>query len=414
MKRLMNFLRGMADLRVTGLFPERLINLCAQNGVEFWGVEWLDEHTLRLTVRRRHLRQLRELAQRVGCDVSQEGSRGLPDFLIRFRTRYAFLTGLALSLCAVAFLSQFILTVEVKGNERVPTAVILSQLRQLGVRPGVYGPGLDRQQLAQETLREMEELSWVGINLHGTRLEVIVREAVASPERIDEKGYFDIVAEADGIVTHIEPEQGDAAVQEGDTVLAGEMLISGTVTMEPPKYSDLPTRYYQTHARGRVWARTWRTLTAQIPLEANTKVYTGEDRKVWSLKFLDRRIEIFGNSSISWPFYDKITTVRQLTLPGERALPISLIQESYRAYELESRELDREAAQRLLEEQLKDRLERLIGEDGQIDSIRFSAKVEDGQLKVTAQAECQEEIGKEVPGSAPPEEHGESEEQASS
>ena len=57
MKRLMNFLRGMADLRVTGLFPERLINLCAQNGVEFWGVEWLDEHTLRLTVRRRHLGQ---------------------------------------------------------------------------------------------------------------------------------------------------------------------------------------------------------------------------------------------------------------------------------------------------------------------------------------------------------------------
>ena len=110
-------------------------------------------------------------------------------------------------------------------------------------------------------------------------------------------------------------------------MLAGEVLISGTVTMEPPKYSDLPTRYYQTHARGRVWARTWRTLTAQIPLEANTKVYTGEDRKVWSLKFLDRRIEIFGNSSISWPFYDKITTVRQLTLTGERALPISLIQE---------------------------------------------------------------------------------------
>ena len=106
--------------------------------------------------------------------------------------------------------------------------------------------------------------------------------------------------------------------------------------------------------------------------------------------------------------------MRQLTLPGERDLPISLIQESYRAYELESRELDREAAQRLLEEQLKDRLERLIGEDGQIDSIRFSAKVEDGQLKVTAQAECQEEIGKEVPGAAPPEEHGESEEQASS
>ena len=143
-------------------------------------------------------------------------------------------------------------------------------------------------------------------------------------------------------------------------------------------------------------------------------MYTGEERSAWSLKFLDSRIEIFGNSSISWPFYDKITTVRQLTLPGERALPLSLIRERCRAYELESRELDREAAQRLLEEELKGRLERLIGEDGQIDSLRFAAKVEDGLLKVTAQAECREEIGREVPGAAPLEEHSESEEQASS
>ena len=61
----------------------------------------------------------------------------LPDFLGRFRTRYAFLAGLAFALCAVSFLSRFILTVQVTGNETVPAAVILTRLRQLGVRPGV-------------------------------------------------------------------------------------------------------------------------------------------------------------------------------------------------------------------------------------------------------------------------------------
>ena len=55
-------------------------------------------------------------------------------------------------------------------------------------------------------------------------------------------------------------------MEEGDTVTEGEILISGTVSMEPPMYSDQPVRYYQTHARGRVEARTWRTLTASIPL----------------------------------------------------------------------------------------------------------------------------------------------------
>ena len=95
MRRLMNFLRGMVILRLTGPFPERLINLCAQAGIDFWAMEWLDEHTVRFVARRRALSRLAVLSQKAGCTVEREASRGLPDFLGRFRTRYAFLAGLA-------------------------------------------------------------------------------------------------------------------------------------------------------------------------------------------------------------------------------------------------------------------------------------------------------------------------------
>ena len=37
MGRLMNYLRGMAQVRAEGPFPERLINLCAQANIDFWG-----------------------------------------------------------------------------------------------------------------------------------------------------------------------------------------------------------------------------------------------------------------------------------------------------------------------------------------------------------------------------------------
>ncbi|MEM5780862.1 MAG: sporulation protein YqfD, partial [Lawsonibacter sp.] len=328
------------------------------------------------------------------------GSRGLPDFLIRFRARYAFLTGLALSLCAVAVLSRFVLTVEVTGNQRLPTAVILTQLRQLGVRPGVYGPSIDRQQVAQEAMLKMEDLAWMGINLHGTRLEVIVRETVQVPKRIDETGYYDIVAEADGIVTHVEAELGDAVAKEGDTVVAGEVLISGTVTMEPPKYSDLPIRHYQTHARGRVWARTWRTLTAAIPTETWVKRYTGAEKDAWALNLMGRRVSLFGSDG-DWSFWDKVTQAHQAVLPGDVALPLTLIRETCREYEVQIVEVDLEAARALLEQQLAKRLEALVDEDGQIESTSYSARVEGGLLRVTLQAECREEIGKEVPGSTP-------------
>lgn len=397
MKRLMNFLQGVVVLTADGMFPERLINLCAQERIDFWAVEWLDERTIRLTTRRRTLTRLRQLAERAGCTVAIEGSRGLPDFLLRFRTRYAFLVGLALSLCAVMVLSRFVLTIEVTGNEQVPTAVILAQLRQLGIRPGIYGPSIDRQQVAQEAMLQLEELAWMGINLHGTRLKVIVREAVPRPERIDETEHHDVIAEADGLITHVEAELGDAKVKEGDIVLAGDVLISGTVTMEPPIYSDLPARFYQTHARGRVWARTWRTLTAVIPLESSVKDYTGEQKQAWSLNVMGQRVRLFGHApnQSSW---DRETVARQLVLPGEVALPIVLIRETSREYQCNTAELNLDGAQALLEEHLAARLEALVGEDGKIEQTTYSARVEHGVLQVSLQAECQEEIGKEVPG----------------
>lgn len=398
MKRLMNFLRGMVTLTVTGPFPERLINLCAQEEIDFWGVVWLDMNTLRLTTRRRTLGFLENLAQRAGCQVRVEGRKGLPDFLLRFRKRHAFLVGLTLSLCAVAVMSRFVLTIEVTGNEQVPTAVILTQLRQLGIKPGVYGPSIDRQQAAQEALLELKELSWMGINLHGTRLEVIVRERIPAPQRVDETGYYDIVAEADGIITQVEAEQGDAVVQEGDTVLAGETLISGRVTMEPPQYSDQPTRYYQTHARGRVWARTWRTLTAAIPAKTEVKEYAGEDRTVWAVEWMGRRYVLWGcpEAGAGW---EQSSVAWQGSLPGGAVLPLVLERETQRAYTLRTVEMDLEAAQDMLEKKLLDRLEQLVGEDGTIVSVAYSARFAEGQLQVTVLAECREEIGKEIPGS---------------
>lgn len=52
LKRMVNALRGSVRLEVSGAFPERFLNLCAQRGIVFWNVEWLEATRLRLTVTR--------------------------------------------------------------------------------------------------------------------------------------------------------------------------------------------------------------------------------------------------------------------------------------------------------------------------------------------------------------------------
>ena len=173
-----NFARGWARIRADGPFPERLVNLLAQRAVLFWAVDRTGEESVELSVLRRDLRQTLRLATQAGCEAWVLQQVGLPNFLRRFRTRYAFLTGLALSVLTVCLLSNFVLSVEVTGHDRVTDAVILSQLHRQGLAPGVYGPRVDTRQLELELLLALDELSWASVNLNGTRAQIVVREKI--------------------------------------------------------------------------------------------------------------------------------------------------------------------------------------------------------------------------------------------
>lgn len=397
LRRLVNVLRGNVRLEVEGAFPERFLNLCAQRGILFWNVEWLETTRLRLTVTRLGSRQAMELGERVLCTVTPAARSGVPFFLARFRTRYAFWVGLALSLAAVCVLSTFILTIEVKGNTTVSTAQILTELRWQGLSIGTFGPGLDERTVGNKVLLQIPELSWLSINLYGTRAEVLVREAVKAPEVVDASEHGSVVARASGIITKVEALTGEAVVKVGDTVLEGEPLISGTIHLEGPAYSETPEiGQIQTRASGRVYARTWRTFAAQLPLEAQVKQYTGEEDSVWSVTVLGRRLEFFGKGGISFNRYDKISRTWTLTLPGGREMPLAVQRETCRAYETETLAVEPDAAQAMLKERLLEALEEAVGE-GEIVSTDYTVEQKDGMLMVTLQAECREEIGKFVP-----------------
>jgi len=397
MQGFVNYARGWVRLTACGPFPERLLNLCAQRDMTFWAVEWLDGQTLRFTLLRRDMNKLEELARRAGCTVEVERRAGLPAFLARFRRRYAFLVGLTLSVLSICLLSNFILTIDVTGNERVPDAVILSQMRRLGLHTGVYGPKLDTKQIALDAQLALEDLAWVSVNLYGTRAQVVVRETVEPPVLLEKDGVSDIVAGAGGLVLRVDAVEGQAKVRAGDMVSPGDVLISGTVTMEGPQYSDVPPRYLYVRAAGAVWARTWRTVSASIPIIATVKEYTGVDRNRWSLTVFDRRINFYGNGSISWEEYDKISKTYTAVLPGGQVLPFSLTRENLRRWQPAQTQVDTVAAQTLLEHQLRTQLERSVGEDGRVVTVDWSARIADGMLTVTGAAECEEQIGRQTP-----------------
>lgn len=389
-----NFLRGSAEVEVTGAFPERFLNLCAQADVRFWDLRIPEENRFRLRAALRDVRRLRSAARKAMCELAVLEEKGVPVVLRRFRRRYAFLGGLVLSLCVVAVLSRFILTVDVQGNETVPTRVILEEMKRQGVYPGAYAPLLDEVQISNDALMNLTDLVWISVNLHGTRAEVLVRERTPKPDVVDESVPAHVVAGASGVITRMEVLSGQALVQPGDTVAQGEVLICGTIDLKEPQYSEGDMGTLTVRAAGNVYAHTWRILCAEIPLEADVKEYTGAEMTRRSLTIFGHRLQFYKNGGISYAGYDTIKTDHTLTLRGRR-LPLTFTRETVREYSLNRTEIDVQAGETLLRQRLEERLRELLrAGGGEVVSTRFDCVQTDGVLRVTMTAECTEQIGK--------------------
>lgn len=397
MKWLINLLRGYVELHAAGAFPERLLNLCAQNRLQFWKLCWIDETSFTFRVALKDRKRLDELARRAMCELTERDRRGAAAVAERMiRHRWGFLAGVAFCFLAVSVLSRFLLVVEVVGNSGVPTAVILSQLRRAGVRPGAYGPSISQTEAANDALRGLPELSYMAINIYGTRAEVVVREREEKPELVDEAAPADVVAETDGVIEDIHTDTGRALFQDGDVVAKGEVLITGALELKGPEYGTADLGYLIVRAAGSATARTWRTLEETIPLTIGVKEYTGEERTGYAIRFLWFDLDFSQNSSILGGRYDKITRTKQLDLFGH-PLPVWLTTRTLKGYELSEAPVDREGAAAQLEEVLRLRLEELMASNGgEVLSSGSAVREEDGRLTVTLTAECRENIARTV------------------
>lgn len=393
MYRLTRLLQGLADVRIQGAQPTRFLNACAQAEIPFYAAEPTDEFTLHLTLRRQDLKRAAHLAQRSQCSVETLRERGAPRLLQRMKKRLLLPIGLAVICAALIWSFLHVWELEVVGNERATTAEILSALDEAGVHIGSFWPSFSNERIKSQVLQKVPELSWIAVNVRGSRAIASVRERVDAPELYDEKQAVEIAAEKAGVLTQLQVLQGTAVAKAGQTVLPGELLVSAEMTSS---FEKAGTR--TVHAKAQVYARTWYTLTACAPLERMEKVYTGRSRLGLALELGDRRINFLnvtdnsGNSDVN---YDKLSKSRRFALDGTFATPLALTVERLHAYTLEPVRMNETQLRTQLQKQLSEQLAHEIGADGEVKSQEYSVSDRDGMLYVILRAECVEDIALE-------------------
>jgi similar to stage IV sporulation protein len=384
-----NYLRGQVEVEIEGAFPERFFNLCSQRGVAFWDLKRLDDARLRARMHLFGYRRAQECAGQALCTLTLIRRRGAPVLWRYFKKRSALLVGALAGVAALLFLSRFVWEFEVLGNRAVESDAILRHLAELGVKPGVYGPSVDIETVKNEMLLRVGELSWLTVNIRGSRAVVEVRERAPKPE-VRPDVPCNVVAARDGVVTRVETLAGAPQVAPGQTVTRGQLLVSGVVDSQ-----RVGARFLR--AQARVFARVWYDMTAVTPLQTAEKHYTGRVAKRRTLVVAGYRTKI---SVLGFKFfkkYDKVIKTSTLRLPFGGALPVSLVTETFREYTTRTVSRDREAAAALLREALKRRLAAAFGEEGAALKAGFFETESTSALRVRLLAECEEQVAVQVP-----------------
>ncbi len=397
MNQLWSFLRGKVYVCVNGEGKEAFISACARENLAVWSVKRGENGGLYMYVKKRTFLRLCTLADENRCEVMVCEEKGFPLFIWSIRKRKALFFGLAILILAFSLSTRFILVIDVVGNETLTKHEITSKLQQHGVGIGTYVGSLDTRELSNEILLSMEELSFISINIHGMKAEVIVKERAVKPDILDEAEILNVVSTAQGTILHMEVLKGQAKVQKGDAVNVGDLLISGIHTPEEDLSMESKVQHQPVRAEGRVYAQIRHEDRAVIPSEMQIKRQTGEKITRYAFHMFGKRINFYRNAGISFEKYDKINEVNLIELPFGVVLPVHFEKEVFYEYETEPVTMQEEVCVEMLKESLFKYVEQLVGDEGDILLTQYVVHQKDGVVEVAQMADCFQQIGKMVP-----------------
>ncbi len=321
--RFIRFWLGYICIYVEGDYPERFLNLCVQSGYKVFNTK-RRAGNFEFCIFARDYRQIRHFRRKCGVRYKIKYRRGMP-FIVRRYRRSGLAVGAAMFVTMLTVMPQFVWSINISGNAELSQQQISSALETVGISIGTPLKDVDADNMRLRLALLLPEISWASINIDGTAVNVDLRETNHKSET-DTK-FSNLVADFDGVITAVYVRSGSAAVKVGDSVVKGELLVSGT-----EEYKDGKTVFR--HSDADIIATVNRTVTVKIPTvkTVSNDISCGTKRTVLSLFGCEIPLYIGGIG-----FEHRAEYTEQPLCIGGVTLPV--IAHSATFYEIEQRDI---------------------------------------------------------------------------
>lgn len=377
---------GMLDVQLTSAELKESLMWINTEGIEIYQIKFLDELSCCFRVYRKDYQRLKRKCQKRGEKLQILRRSGLYWAVKSLAARPVMLIGGILMLLLMTILPGRILFVHVEGNHAIPTNEIIEAAEHAGIEFGTKRKEIRSERVKNALLSAIPQLQWVGVNTAGCVATVSVRERSENQSAIPQQVVTNIVAARDGYILSGTVTQGNGVFQVGETVRAGQILISG--------YTDCGFCIRASRAEGEIFAETSRHISAVMPLTVAQKSEFRERKRKISLVLRKKRINLWKDSGISCDSCDRIYREYTIPLPGGFSFPITLCVETFLFYTSNVEEvLSTEAEHRLQRFSDAYLLQQMVA--GEILQRSCSIRKREGSYYMESRYTCTEMIGRE-------------------
>lgn len=384
--RLLYYLRGYLVISVTGIYPERFLNVCANRHILLWNVLPRVGGKLHCCIGMRDFRLLPPVARKTGVQIKILHKRGLPVLLAKTKGRRVFAAGLIVFVTAMIVANQFVWKLKIEGCESLTADYITEKLAECGLHIGSFRPRVDAKQLQNQMLIRVPELAWLWVDTRGSKVLVQVRERVQPPAIVQTDAYCDLVAAKDGVIDSMVITAGTPLVESGATVRRGDLLVSGLLV------SDKGLAPRKVQSEGSIYARVWYEKTQAFSVWSPVTHDTGRRENKYTLALFGWRLPLFHHGETSFNTYVAAEQEYELSI-GNFYLGLGLERISYTEQETTYEKMSTESTIEAGKLTLQNEIDAMTAADATLTDCRITSSVlDDETVEVTVIAEYLENI----------------------
>lgn len=379
------WISGTIHLELTSAEPEEALSSISSREISLFQLEKQGDLTWSFWVSRKDWAALQTLCEKRGDTLKIIKQNGLFFLLSSFLHHKLLVLGAAAFLMLSLFLPTRILVVRVEGNLRVPSRKILAAAEEAGIGFGASRREVRSEKVKNRLLSSIPQLQWAGVNTAGCIATVSVREQAQPENEATLPEITNIIAARDGYILSATATEGTLLVQPGQTVTAGQILISG--------YTDCGICIRGEQSSGEVFAQTYQTCVSITPSKWMHRINRAGSTKKISLLWRKKRINLWKGSGNVSPLCDRMYEEYYVTLPGGFSLPFGLCVETLISYDTVPMEADAGYAEKALSAFTRKHLTaNMIA--GQILEQEEQVTLAEGIYRLTGTYVCSEMIGR--------------------